>query len=280
MGERLSVSIIAKNAEGSLERCLRSVTWADELVVLDGQSTDRTREIARSAGAKVLEKKFESFPIERHHALQQTSHHWVLSLDADMIVPPALAREIQELLRRGPDCDAYLLRCLNHFMGREIRHCAWFDHRFLRLFDKRKGHYDLTAKVLDQFICAGRVGRLTHHLVHHQTETLEEYLQKMTRLFAPLTADEYMQKGVRIRWWNLPWYFLLRPGVVFVYKYVWKRGFLDGVPGLIICLNSAVLYYFIFSTMWDRQQGVPDYQLQRYLPHDPDPRRSPDARCL
>lgn len=265
MKQGLSVALIAKNAGAYIERCLRSVTWADEIVVLDGHSTDCTREIARRFGAKVIEKDFESFPAERQYVLEHTAHNWVLSLDADMIVPPPLAREIQEALAKGPECDGYRMRCLNHFLGREIWHCSWFDCRFLRLFDKRKGSYDLTDKVLDHFRCAGRVGRLKQYLVHHQTETLAEYLQKQTGRYTPLTADEYFKKGVCIRWWNIPWYFLLRPFLIFLYKYAWKRGFLDGIPGLIICLNSAILYYFIFSVMWDRQRGVTDYRLERYL---------------
>lgn len=266
MNERVSVAIIAKNAEDHLENCLRSVLWADEIVLLDGHSTDWTREIATSFGAKVFEKDFESFPAERAYALQHTSHDWILSMDADMIVPELLATEIQSLLARGPECDAYYMRCLNHFLGREIRNCSWFDHRFLRLFDKRKGAYDLSLSVLDQFVCTGKIGRLEHHLVHHQTESLEQYLNKMTRMFAPLTANEYIRKGVRIAWWNVPWYFVGRPSLIFLYKYVWKRGFLDGMPGLLICLNSAIQYYFIFTIVWDRQQGKTDYQLERYLP--------------
>lgn len=266
MKNKLSVAMIAKNAEKHIELCLRSVTWADEIVLLDGDSTDRTREIARSFGAKVLEKAFESFPAERSYVLQHTSHDWILSLDADMIVPPALAQEIEGLLDRGPDCDGYRMRCLNHFLGREIRHCSWFDYRFLRFFNKQKGAYDLRDKVLDHFICSGKVGKLENYLVHHQTETLEEYVKKLAHLFAPLTADEYLTKGLRIRRWNIPWYFVLRPALIFMYKYFWKRGFLDGVPGFIICLNSAILYYFIFSIIWDRQKVEPNYNLGRYLP--------------
>ena len=245
--------------------CLRSVSWADEIVLLDGHSTDNTREIATAFGAKVLEKDFESFPAERAYVLRHTAHDWVLSLDADMIVPEPLAQEIQGLLARAPTCDCYYLRCLIHFLGREIRHCSWFDHRFLRLFNKQKGGYDLSAKVLDQFICSGRIGKLNNFLVHHQTESLEAYLQKMTSRYAPYTADEYLTKRIRVQWWNAPWYLLLRPGITFVHKYIWKRGFLDGIPGLIICFNSAILYYFVFSIIWDRQKGVPNYGLERYV---------------
>lgn len=266
MGEKLSVALIAKNAEQHIGLCLRSVTWADEIVLLDGHSTDRTREIAEAFGAKVVEKDFESFPAERQYILSHTSHDWVLSLDADMIVPPPLAKEIQNLLAAAPECNGYLIRCLNHFLGREIRHCSWFDHRFLRLFNKRKGAYDLSKKVLDPFICEGKVGKLKNYLVHHQTESLEEYLEKITNRYAPYTADEYFSMGVRMRWWNIPWYFAVRPALIFVYKYIWKRGFLDGLPGFVICLNSSILYYFVFSIMWNRQNSKPDYYLERYLP--------------
>jgi glycosyltransferase involved in cell wall biosynthesis len=266
----LSVAMIAKNAAEYIPKALRSVQWADEIVLLDGHSTDETREIARRYGARVIEKDFESFPAERQFVLEHTTHNWVLELDADMIVPEPLAREIQALLREGPTRNGYRMRCLNHFLGREIRHCSWFDPKFLRLFDKRCGSYDLGLRVLDHFQCREPVGTLQNYLVHHQTESLELYLAKMVRSYAPLTADEYIHKGLRIRPWSLPWYFFLRPGLIFLYKYVGKRGFLDGLPGLLICLNSAMLYYMVFTIIWDRQRGVPAYDLDRYLPRAPD----------
>lgn len=272
MREPLSVALIAKNAAAHIDKCLQSVAWADEIVLLDGHSTDHTREVACSFGAKVFEKDFESFPVERQYVLEHTSHNWVLSLDADMIVPLPLAEEIQELLLHGPECNAYRMRCLNHFLGRAIKHCSWFDHRFLRLFDKQRGAYDLSKRVLDPFICTGKVGKLKNYLVHHQTESLEEYLQKLTLRYTPLTADEYALKGIRIVWWNMPWYFGLKPWFIFAYKFFLKRGFLDGVPGFVICLNSAILYYFIYSVMWDRQRGKPNYQLEQCLPQSPDKR--------
>lgn len=266
MSEKLSVAIIARNASGHIADCLDSVRWADEIVLLDGHSTDRTREIAASFGARIFEKDFESFPIERQYIADRCANDWILSLDADMIVPPGLAGEIRSVLADTPGYDGYVMRCLNHFLGREIRHCSWFDYRFLRLFNRKKGAYKLSDRVLDTFRIEGRTGKLKNYLVHHQAESLEEYLQKMTRMFAPLTADEYIAKGVRVRWWNTPWYFCVRPALVFFYKYFCRFGFLDGVPGLIICVNSAILYYHVFCIVWDRQKGRPDYRLERYLP--------------
>jgi glycosyltransferase involved in cell wall biosynthesis len=268
VAEKLSVALLAKDAAGPLDRCLRSVAWADEIVVLDGGSTDGTQDVARRHGARLLTKAFESFPIERQYLLDRVTHDWVLSLDADMLVPPALAREIQALMAAGPACDAYLMRCLNHFLGREIRHCSWFDHRFLRLFDRRRGRYDLTLRVLDPFVSDGRVGRLQHHLVHHQTESMEEYLRKMAVRYAPMTADEYIAKGLRVTAFNAPWYLGVRPLLTFLHKYVVKRGVLDGLPGFIICAHSALLYWGTFAIVWDRQRGGDDYHLERYLPGD------------
>jgi len=262
---KVSAAILSKNAENHIEPCLRSITWVDEIVLVDGHSTDRTCEIAEQYGARVVPHDFVSFPAERAFALEQTTNNWVLSLDTDMIVPVALAEEIKEIMRKGPEYDGYLIRSLNHFLGREIRHCSWFDHRFLRFFNKTKGCYDLSYTVLDGFNLQGTVGKLNNFLVHHQTESLEEYVQKMGRLFAPKTADEYIMKGVKITPGNVPWYFLLKPFLVFLHKYVYKRGFLDGIPGLIISLNSAYLYYCCYAIVWDRQRGTPSYKLERYL---------------
>ncbi|HOO52483.1 MAG TPA: glycosyltransferase, partial [Alphaproteobacteria bacterium] len=115
MNKKLSVAILAKNAEKHLALCLKSVEWADEIIVLDGHSTDSTRDIATKFGAIVLEKDFEGFPAERQYVIDHAKNDWILSLDTDMIVPSVLADEIQDLLRMGPEYDAYLMRCLNHF---------------------------------------------------------------------------------------------------------------------------------------------------------------------
>jgi len=264
MQNKISVALITKNEENYLARCLESVKWADEIVLLDGFSTDRTIEIAKTFDVKIFQKEFESFPKERQYILEKTTYDWVLSIDADMIVPPQLGKEIRKVIREEPGYDAYKMRCLNHFLGIEVRHCSWFNYRFLRLFDKTKGHYDLSLMVLDPFICEGTVGKLENYLVHHQTESLEEYLKKMTALFTPLTADEYIDKGIEMKKVNIPWYLLLKPTLVFFHKYIIEKGFLDGLPGLIICLNSAVLYYFIYSVIWDRQKGIPEYNLEKY----------------
>jgi glycosyltransferase involved in cell wall biosynthesis len=251
--EKLSVALITKNNEGSVRDCLESLKWADEIVVLDGFSTDRTAAICREYTGKVFQKPFESFPRERTSVLEKTTHRWVLSVDADMVFPPAFCDEVRRILE-NPRYDGYRCRSLTTFLGREIRHCGWFDTRYLRLFNKEAGEYDLSMSVLDKFrVRTGRVGVMQAHLVHHQNESFAEYFGKIER-YSRLTALEYRAKGVRITSLNALYYLGVKPALVFLNKYVRKCGFLDGIPGLVVCINSAVSYYSSYAALWDLQR--------------------------
>lgn len=251
--EKLSVAIITKNNQDVIGRCLESLQWADEIVVLDGYSTDRTVEICRRFTDKVYQKEFESFPAERDYVLKRTSYSWILSADADMVFPSEFCEEVRHVLE-APGHDGYLARGLTTFLGREIRHCGWFDRRYLRLFNKEKGGYDLTLSVLDLFtVRTGNVGQLRHHFLHVPAEPFIDYFGKIAR-YAQLTAREYRAKGVRIRPANCWWYLIAKPVAVFLDKYVLKRGFLDGIPGLLVCLNSAISYYCSYAALWDMQR--------------------------
>ena len=252
---KLSVALITKNEESTIARCLESLKWADEIVILDGFSTDRTVEICKGYTDKVYQKAFESFPAERDFVLKKTSHSWVLSVDADMYFPPALCQEIQEVLTQEKIAvDGYYMKGLTVFLGKEIRHCGWFDCRYLRLFNKEKGSYDTkTFMVLDLFDVPGPKGRLRHHLMHYAKETFIEYYGKIKRT-SYLTALEYKNKGLKINATNAFYWLLIKPMIIFIYKYVYKRGFLDGVVGLIVSINSAISYYVAYAALWEIQQ--------------------------
>jgi glycosyltransferase involved in cell wall biosynthesis len=250
---KLSVALITRNEEKVVGRCLESLKWADEIVVLDGYSTDHTVEICKVYTDKIYQKVFESFPKERDYILKKTSFEWVLSVDADMYFPPAICEEIKDMLHRPEVYDAYLLKGLTIFLGHEVRHCGWFDHRYLRLFDKTKGRYDFSLTCIDPFIVKGRIGKLENHFIHHGGDSFADYFGKIKR-YSALTADEYRHKGVRIGAFNWPWYLLIKPFLVFFYKYVVKRGVLDGVVGLLVCVNSAISYYTSYAILWDEQR--------------------------
>jgi glycosyltransferase involved in cell wall biosynthesis len=251
--EKLSVALITRNEESVIERCLESLKWVDEIVVLDGYSTDKTVSICRKYTDKIYQKEFESFPKERDFVLQKTNHRWVLSVDADMFFPTEICTEIRGILANSPTADAYVCRGLTVFLNKEIRHCSWFDYKYIRLFNKEKGSYDLTYTALDVFNVRGKKGKLKHFLYHYAKESYIDYFGKIKRL-SYLTALEYDRKGVRISVGNFWWYFLLKPACVFAFKYGWKRGFLDGTVGLIVCINSAISYYVAYAALWDLQR--------------------------
>jgi glycosyltransferase involved in cell wall biosynthesis len=138
----LSVLVTTFNEAENLPACLEGVTWADEIVVVDSGSTDATRDLARAHGAKVLEHAYESAARQKNWALPQLSHPWILILDADERVPPALAGEIRAVVAQDGPADGYFLRRRSFFLGSEIRHCGWGQDRVLRLFRRDRASYD------------------------------------------------------------------------------------------------------------------------------------------
>jgi glycosyltransferase involved in cell wall biosynthesis len=251
--EKLSVALITKNEEKVIGQCLECLKWADEIVVLDGFSTDSTVEICQQYTKNIYQKEFESFPKERDFILKKTSHKWVLSVDADMYFPPEICEEIRDILVKGPKYDGYLCRGLTIFLDKEIRHCSWFDSRYLRFFNKEKGSYDLNYVALDLFYLKGAKGHLKNYFLHYAKESFIDYFGKIKRL-SYLTALEYQNKGVKIAGHSFFWFFFSKPMGIFLYKYIWKRGFMDGPEGLIVCINSAISYYVAYAALWDIQR--------------------------
>ncbi len=251
----LSVVIITKNEESTIDRCLSSLKWADEIIVLDGFSTDKTVEICRKYTDKIYQKKFVSFPVEREYALGKASNDWVLSVDADMYFPPQFCQEIRNILSADViPFDGFYAKGLTIFLGREIRHCGWYDHSYMRFFNKTKGRYDTkTYTVLDIFYVFGPKGKLKNHFVHYTKETFLDYFGKIRRI-SDLTAYEYKNKGLKLSRYNIILFMLLKPGLIFLYKYIYKLGFLDGAVGLVVSINSAISYYVAYAALWDMER--------------------------
>ena len=250
---KLSVALITKNEERNVGRCLESLKWADEIVVLDGYSTDETVNICKKYTDKVYQKEFESFPKERDFVLSKTSNNWVLSVDSDMYFPAEVCEEIRQVLDSDPKVNGFLMRGLTIFLGQEIRHCSWFDLRYLRLFRKDKGRYDFNYEVLDLFYIEGKPGHLKNHFIHYGGDSFIDYFGRMRRT-SYLTALEYKKKGLKITRLNWILYLFLKPIFMFFYKYIIRRGFLDGVVGFIVCVDSAINYFVAYAALWDIQR--------------------------
>ena len=235
----LSVTIITKNEEDAIADCLASVSWADEIIVLDSGSTDKTIEICKAHGANVhISREWPGFGPQKNLALSLASHDWVLSLDADERVSPSLRDEIQQVLNLNPQNTAFLIPRSSSYCGQFMHHSGWFPDYVLRLFPR------LTAKFSDDIvhehvIFNGEVRTLKNPILHISYTNLEEVLDKTNRyssdgaqMFAERGKKSSLSKAVLHSLW------------AFFRTYVLRLGFLDGRMGFILAVSNAETTYY------------------------------------
>jgi len=243
----LSVVIITLNEEANLARTLPSVAWADEIVIVDSGSTDRTREIAASFGAKFFVEPWKGFAAQKNSALEKASGDWILALDADEEVEPALAEEIRQTLAAAPSQAGFWIPRKNFFLGRWIRHGGFYPDPKLRLFRRGAGQFE-DRLVHEDIHLDGPTARLKNHLLHHAYPTLESYLEHMNR-YSSLGAEMAgARRRVGFSFANI----VLRPRLTFFYNYILRGGFLDGREGLLLHLYHADYVSWKYAKAWER----------------------------
>ncbi|HXC40408.1 MAG TPA: glycosyltransferase family 2 protein [Burkholderiales bacterium] len=235
----LSAVVITRNAAAQLGECLASVAFCDEVVVVDSGSTDDTQNVARAAGARVIEQAWLGYGPQKHFAVSQARHDWVLCLDADERVEPRLRDSIQRELR-SPRARAYRMARCNRFLGRWLRHGEGYPDWSLRLFDRRAAQWSRDS-VHEKVETVTEVARLDGDLLHDSADSLEGYLDKQNR-YTSLQAQNLLQKGRKASALHL----VVSPLARFAKFYVLRLGFLDGVAGLVHvcigCMNSFNKY--------------------------------------
>ncbi|HPN73330.1 MAG TPA: glycosyltransferase family 2 protein [Candidatus Omnitrophota bacterium] len=219
----ISAVIIALNEEKKLQECLRSVAWADEVIVVDSGSSDRTIEVARSGGAKTFSREFDDFSSQKNFAVKQAAGEWIFSLDADEIVTEALAAEIKRALS-SDKYDGYFIPRSNIIFGREMRYGGHQNDRHLRIFRKEKGAF--TGLVHEKVEIKGCAGCLTNPILHYSTASKEEYIKKLD-LYTDLEAFNMRDRGQVVK----PYRLFLKPAWTFLKRYFIQMGFLDGKEG-------------------------------------------------
>lgn len=236
---QLSAVIITLNAAATLERCLRSVAFADEIVVVDSGSTDATREIAVRHGAVVITESWRGFGAQKNFAVGCARHDWVFCIDADEQVSETLQTSIVEQLR-APRYAAYRCARRNRFLGRWLRHGEGYPDWNTRLFDRRRATWT-EDPVHEHVITSEAVGRLSGDLLHESQDTLANYLAKQNR-YTTLHAEHLHAEGKRAHLGHL----LLSPTFRFMRMTLLRLGFLDGIPGIVHigigCMNSFAKY--------------------------------------
>jgi glycosyltransferase involved in cell wall biosynthesis len=242
---KLSVIVITKNEEAMLARCLQSVRFADEIVVVDSGSTDRTVDIARECGARVVvTEDWPGFGPQKNRALDLAGGEWVLSLDADEWVEPPLADELRACIASSDGPDAYELPRSSSFCGREMRHSGWWPDHILRLF--RRGTARFSEDIVhERVVASGPVGRLTQPLRHESFVTLHEVVDKMNR-YSTGGAEMRVRRGkggsVSGAVFHGLWAFLR--------TYVFRAGFLDGREGFVLAVANAEGTYYRYLKAW------------------------------
>jgi len=242
----LSVIIITKNEENCISRCLASVSWADELIVVDSGSTDRTLEISQSHGAKIkIESDWLGFGIQKNRALALASQDWVLSIDADEWVSKTLRNEIQKKLSIPGSHVAFSMPRQSSYCGKYIRHSGWSPDRIVRLF--RRGYAQFSNDLVhERLIINGSVGVLSSPLMHESYKDLEEVLDKINS-YSTLGAQAMEKTGKQGGLGKA----LSHGAWAFFRTYFLRVGFLDGKEGLMLAISNAeVVYYRYLKSMY------------------------------
>jgi glycosyltransferase involved in cell wall biosynthesis len=244
----LSVTIITLNEERNIRPCLESVRWADEIVVCDSGSQDKTLEICREFTDRICVDAWRGFGAHKNLCLDRASHPWILSLDADERVTAGLRRAIEGILAGDAVADGYYLPRQNYFLGRWMRSSGWYPDHVLRLFKKARGRFRERA-VHESVELDGRVEYLQEPLEHRTYTTIHDYLERMDR-YSGLAAEELKRAGRRAGLSDL----LLRPPFTFLRMYLLRGGFREGWHGLVLAGLYACYTFAKYAKLWDMRR--------------------------
>lgn len=243
----LALVVVTKNEENHIERCLRSVPFASDVVVLDSGSEDRTLILARECGARVFVEEWRGFGPQKKRGAELAEQDWILSLDADEALSPELAEEISRLFETLDPHTGYLLPRRSFHLGRWIDHGGWRPDRQLRLFNRRHSQWN-EARVHEKVVVE-KTARLNEPILHWVFDDLSDQVITNDK-YSSLQARALFDRGVRFSLWKL----IFKPWGKFLETYFFKRGFMDGLPGFIISVGAAYSLFLRFAKLWELEQ--------------------------
>lgn len=245
--EKITVTIICTNEEKKIRGALESVKWADEIVVVDGGSTDKTLEICRKYTDKVFVNPWHGWIEQKNLAISKSKNKWILSLDSDEMVSKELVEEIDNELSAG-GYDGYYIPIKPFYIGKPILHCGWYPGHKMRLFNKEKGRWGGTEPH-EGLVFSGRKKVLKSNINHFAYDSIEEHLLKIN-IYSKAGADLLIRNGKRVGFLDLA----LRPIFTFIKQYILQLGFLDGWRGFLVCAFSSYANLAKYSRAWERQR--------------------------
>ena len=248
---KLSVTIITRNEAANIGDALASVAWADEIVVVDSQSTDDTVAIARRQGGRVVIREWPGYVEQKNHAASIASYDWILSLDADERVTPALADEIRGLMAGAAESNGnvgFRMPRVTWHLGRWIRSTDWYPDYQLRLYDRRSGQW--TGRYVHEAITLrGSTGQLRGELHHYAYRDISDHLETIDR-YTTYAARQMVDAGRRASLLQIAGH----PPLAFLRNYLVHGGIRDGMPGLIISAMNAYYVFLKFAKLWELQR--------------------------
>ena len=243
---KITATVITFNEEHNIAAALESLAWADEIIVVDSESTDRTVEIARRFTDRVLVRPWPGYSAQKNFAAEQASNDWIFSLDADERVSPELTTSILEIEKgAAPKQAGFEMPRRTFYLGRWIKYSGWWPDHKVRLYDRRRARWrgDFVHETLE---VNDRVNRLDGDILHYTVRDAAEHHLRMDR-YTTLAAEELCSRGKRASLGSL----LVSPVVVFLRSYLFKLGFLDGVPGLAIARFAAHYEFLKNLKLWE-----------------------------
>ena len=245
----ITATLITYNEADRIEDALSSLAWADEIVVVDSGSTDETVAICGRFTDRILHRDWTGYVDQKNFALSQATHDWVFSLDADERVTDELLGEIQTIRAKGFGHDGYKIPRVAWFMGGWIRHGEWYPDYQLRLFDRRRGRWE-GGRVHESVKVHGNPGVLQGEILHFTYRNFSDYLKRLDR-YSSLAAADYRERGHRPSAAKM----IANPLWAFLKGYIFKKGLLDGIPGLMVAVMAAVSVFFKHAKLFELQKG-------------------------
>lgn len=244
----LSLVVITLNEEHNIERCLRSVPWASEILVVDSFSSDKTVPLAEKCGARVLQEKWRGYGPQKEWAVQQATYDWILSLDADEALSPELSQEIINLWPRLEADTGYLCPRKSFHFGRWILHGGWYPDYQLRLFNRIQSQW--TTSTIHEKVKAKLEIKLKSPILHWVFHNFSDQVLTNDK-YSSLQAQELNQRNKKFLLSKL----IIKPMSKFFETYFWKLGFLDGLPGFMISVSAAYSVFMKWGKLWEIERS-------------------------
>ncbi|MCL4416053.1 MAG: glycosyltransferase family 2 protein [Actinobacteria bacterium] len=258
---KISAVISAYNEEKNIERCLKSLSFVDEIVVVDNSSTDNTAKIAKKYTNKLFTQ--ENNPLEvdiqKNFGFEKATSDWILYLDADEEISKPLKEEIGEVIKKRTIVTGYWIPRQNYIFGKWIEHSGWYPDYQLRLFKRGKGKY-INTHVHEPISIEGETGHLRHNIIHHNYETIEQFLKKTVTLYAPNEAEERIKAGYEFSFFDA----IRFPLNEFLSRFFARKGYKDGYHGLMLALLMSTYHFIVFAFIWEKG-GFKQYDKENFL---------------